>query len=169
MVIGYMKEDGSCPRELYISNTHLKYRACVMSWASGWNWIILQEESDEQSIDIFMWENVIYSSFKQNFCMCINVLMQPCLHIHVIALGMCVCSYMWVISGLSVSLFWSWGSLLSVFNSHTADSPPCFCFASLCYKLTYLSKVVTNRLKGYKSSWRKTQGARGQGNSPKQW
>lgn len=100
--------------QLHISNTHLKHSVCIIFWASGWNWVISQSESEKQSSDIFMWEYVISSSLDKNLCLCECLTATVFTNMGVLALEVCACAYLRVISVLSEGVFWSWGSLLSL-------------------------------------------------------
>lgn len=123
--------------QLHISHTHLKHRVCITSWASGCNW-----ESEKQSNDIFN-VGICQLIVTWQELLCVYVLMQLCLRRCGSTGGVCMCicmSYQCVISGRGGLYF------LCVWLPHNWHSLPCFCFVSLCHKLTYLGKDVTNRL-----------------------
>lgn len=124
--------------QLSISNTHLKHRLCVTSWAGGQKGVTSRRMSEKH----FMRGYVISLSFV---CVCVQMqLMFTCTHVTALELG--VCSSAWVIGGLSAGAFWSRGvSTFCVCLPLDRRSLPHFCFVSLCHKLTYLGKVVTNR------------------------
>lgn len=122
--------------QLHISNTRLKHTVCVTSRVSGWNWVI-SWKTEQWYFYVGICHLITWQELE-----CLNATVFTWMD--VIALEVCACTSVGVISGCVLVM---WVSTLSVFDSHTADTlSPDFCFASLCHKLTYLGKVVTNRL-----------------------
>lgn len=117
--------------QLSISNTHLKHRLCVTSWAGGQKGVTSRRMSEKHGSDHFMRGYVISLSFV---CVC-GYRCSSCLHVHMwqhwswvyVHLHELSVGYQRVHSGHG-------GSLLSAFASHSTDalSPT----SALCHSAT---------------------------------